>query len=72
MRERCDETATRCIDVDWDVIACLSFIFVQNLGDLLDRFVMAGIRRAQDHEDTDRVLVNILLDQFWIESEVAL
>ena len=68
MREGCDK-ATRCrVDMDWDVDARFLLVSVQDVVDLLYRFVVAGVGAAQDYEDTNGILVDVLLDQLRIQA----
>lgn len=54
--------------MDWDIDARLLLVSVQDVVDLLYRFVVAGVGATQDHENTNGVLVNVLLDQLRIQA----
>lgn len=62
MRERCDKTTRCCVDMDWDIDARLLLVSVQDIVNLLYRFVVAGVGATQDYEDTNGILVDVLLD----------
>jgi hypothetical protein len=52
--------ATRCcIDMDWDIVSSLLLKLVQDLRDFLHWFVMTSVSRAQNHKDTNGVLVDV-------------
>jgi len=58
--------------VDGNVDAGLLLILVQDVVDLLDWLVMTGVSGTKDNEDTNGVLVNVLLDELWVKPVLRL
>ena len=54
--------------MDWDIDARLLLVSVQDIVNLLYRFVVAGVGATQDYEDTNGILVDVLLDQLRIQA----
>ena len=50
------------IDVDGDIEAGFGLILVEQLAHTLHIFVVAGVGATQDYEDTNGILVDVLLD----------
>ena len=60
------------VDMNGNVSSSFGLIFVQYLGYLLDWFVVASVRRTKDNEDSNRVFVDVVLYQVWVESKMGL
>ena len=63
-----NEPTRSCIYVDWDIVTCLLLELVQNLMNLFDGLIMSSVGRAQDDENANGILVNVLANQIWVES----
>jgi len=57
--------------MNWDVDSCLSLVFVEDVEDLLNRLIVASVCAFKNNEDSDSVLVNVLLDQLRIKCVIA-
>ena len=50
--EGTEHCAACTVDVDRDIETCFCLIFIQDIGDLRNRFVMAGVCRSENHIDS--------------------
>ncbi len=50
------KTSTGSIDVNWDIVPGLFLVLIQDLRDLFDRLIMAGIRATHWVTSSDLVL----------------
>src|ERR1700744_1166513 len=67
-----NESAGSSVDVNRHIMASLLLEGVQDVRDGFHRFIRSGVRRAEDAEDADRVLVKVLARQLRVEDVVAL